>query len=295
MFDRRTFLIAGAALAAACTEARGGSQNRQRPQGAAPDFAPVLTGLGAGARLGVFAIDTGSRRTVGHDEQSRYTMCSMFKAPLAGMVLAAADRGRLRLTDAVPVSQADILNNSPAVEAALPRGRMTIDELCAAAVQVSDNAAANLLLARLGGPPAFTAFVRRCGDSATRLDRIEPHLNQSAPGDERDTTTPAAMAGLMRALLAGDALRPASRARLASWMQGASTGLDRLRAGLPSDWRAGDKTGTAGNFNNDVAITWPPRRAPILIVSMIDAPAANHAARNAAHASVARLISGALA
>ncbi len=243
----------------------------------------------------MFAHDTGSGRTIGHDENSRFAMCSTFKAPLAAMVLAEIDAGRRNLTDTLPVSRADLISHAPAVEAALGRGRMTLEEMCAAIVQLSDNAAANLLLAQVGGPAGFTAFVRRCGDAVTRLDRIEPEMNRVGPGDERDTTSAAAMAGLMRTLLLGDVLTSASRARLAGWMESATTGLQRLRAGLPAGWRAGDKTGTGGNFNNDVAIAWPPGRPPILIACYIDAPASDNAARNAAQAAVARLVATAFA
>ena len=188
-----------------------------------------------------------------------------------------------------------MVNNSPRVEAGLERGRLSVEQLCAAIVEVSDNAGANLLIARIGGPGGLTAFARRHGDATTRFDRIEPALNHHRPGEMLDTTTPAAMAGLMRALLLGDALTPASRARLIGWMEHASTGRDRLRAGFPAGWRAGDKTGTAGNFNNDLAIAWPPGRPPVLIASFIDAPAADHAGRNAAHAAVARQVAATFA
>lgn len=294
MIDRRTFMIGTAALAA-CAGAPVASRDVQAETRVDDvDFSPILARLGVGARLGFFAVETGSGRTMGHDENSRFAMCSTFKAPLAAMVLAEVDRGGLALADTMPVARADLVNHSPAVEAALARGRMSVAELCAAIVQVSDNAAANLLLARLGGPAGFTAFVRRCGDAVTRLDRIEPEMNRVGPGDPRDTTSAAAMAGLMRTLLVGDVLAPASRARLAGWMEGATTGLNRLRGGLPASWRAGDKTGTAGNFNNDVAIAWPPGRPPLLIASYIDAPASDNAGRNAAHAAVARLVTVAL-
>lgn len=287
MIDRRHLLLGTAALVA-CTGVPAASRNAQseRPE---PDFAPIIATLGAGARLGVHALDTGSDRTIGHDADSRYAMCSTFKAPLAALMLSEIDAGRHSLADEVPVSRADLVPYAPVVEAALADGRMTIEGLCVAAVQLSDNAAANLLLARLGGPAGFTAFARRCGDDVTRLDRIEPEMNRVGPGDPRDTTSPAAMAGLMRALLLGDVLTPASRARFAAWLEGTSTGLNRLRAGFPAGWRAGDKTGTAGAFSNDVAIAWPPGRAPLLIASYIDAPASDAATRNAAHAAVARL------
>ncbi|MGQ0661087.1 class A beta-lactamase [Sphingosinicella sp.] len=296
MIDRRNFLIGAAALAAACAEAPVIGNNGQAERTApSPDFAPILVSLGADARLGVFAVDTGSGRTIGHDENGRFAMCSTFKAPLAGMVLQQVDAGRLRLADTRPVSRTDLVGHSPAVEAALGRERMMLEELCAATVQVSDNAAANLLLAQLGGPADFTAFMRRCGDTVTRLDRMEPEMNRVGVGDERDTTSAAAMAGLMRTLLLGDVLTSASRSRLIGWMEGATTGLQRLRAGLPAGWRAGDKTGTAGSYNNDVAIAWPPGRPPILIACYIDAPASDNAGRNAAQAAVARLVAAAFA
>lgn len=295
MIDRRTFLIGTAALAAACSEAPVIGNDAQAGRVASqPDFAPILAALGANARLGVFAVDTRNGRTIGHDENSRFAMCSTFKAPLAGMVLAEIDARRKRLANTLPVSRADLVGHSPAVEAALGRGRMSLEELCAATVQVSDNAAANLLLNQLGGPAGFTAFVRRCGDTVTRLDRMEPEMNRVGPGDERDTTSAAAMAGLMRTLLLGDVLTPASRARLIGWMEGATTGLHRLRAGLPAGWRAGDKTGTAGSHSNDVAIAWPPGRPPIMIACYIDAPASDNAGRNATHVAVARLVAEAL-
>lgn len=289
MIDRRVFLIGTAALATACAEApvigNGGAAKQASP----PDFTPVLAGLGAGARLGVSAIDTGSGRTIAHDANSRFTMCSTFKLPLAAAILAEVEAGRLRLDREIPFTRADMVNNSPRVEAALARGRLTVEQLCAAIVEVSDNAGANLLIALIGGPPGLTAFARRHGDATTRFDRIEPALNRPAPGQDLDTTTPAAMTGLLRALLLGNALNAASRARLIGWMASATTGLDRLRGGTPAGWRAGDKTGTAGNFNNDLAIFMPPGRAPILISSFIEAPATDHPGRNAAHAAVARL------
>ncbi len=291
MIDRRHFLLAAAALPLiGCT-----TPPAPHSPAVEPDFRAILASLGPGARLGVAALHTGSGRRLEHDANGRYAMCSTFKAPLAGMVLAEAERGRLSLQQELPIARADLVDNSPASSAALERGRMTVQAMCAAIVQVSDNAAANILLRRLGGPAGFTAFVRRCGDPATRLDRFELELNTNRPDDPRDTTTPAAMLGLMHGLLVGNILSPPSRARLAGWMEGATTGLDRLRAGFPAGWRAGDKTGTANSANNDLAIAWPPGRAPILVASYIDAPAPSHAERNAAHAAVARAISAAFA
>ena len=244
-----------------------------------------------GGSIGVYAMDTGSGATVSYRAEERFPLCSSFKGFLAAAVLARSQQQAGLLDTPIRYGKNALVPWSPISEKYLTTG-MTVAELSAAAVQYSDNAAANLLLKELGGPAGLTAFVRRHGDSTTRFDRIEPELNLAAPGQDLDTTTPAAMAGLMRVLLLGDALNATSRARLIGWMEGATTGLDRLRAGLPSGWRAGDKTGTAGNFNNDLAIFMPPDRAPILIASFIDAPAADHAGRNAAHAAVARLVAG---
>src|ERR1043165_4803543 len=217
MIGRRTFLaIAGAALASGC--------HAQAPaESLRPDFEPLRRRLGAGGRLGVAALDSGSGRRVGHDEDSRYAMCSTFKLPLAAAILAEVEAGRLALDEEIAFSRADLIPNSPVTEAHAGRGRLPVSRLCASIIQVSDNAAANVLLGRIGGPAGLTRFFRAAGDSVSRLDRPEMALNSNLPGDPRDTTSPAAMLGLMHRVLLGDLLSPASRARLAGWMEGAAT------------------------------------------------------------------------
>jgi beta-lactamase class A len=143
---------------------------------------------------------------------------------------------------------------------------MSIKELCAAAITLSDNAAANLLLASIGGPPGLTAFARTLGDDVTRLDRIEPELNESLPGDPRDTSTPDDMLSDLRELVLGNALSLSSRSRLTDWLVQNKTGDKRLKAGVPPGWKIGDKTGSgARGTTNDLAILWPPQRGPILV------------------------------
>jgi beta-lactamase class A len=297
MIDRRT-LLAGFVALAACSGAAESQQSESLPasRDPQPDFAPILASLGANARLGVAALDTGSGRTIGHDPDSRYAMCSTFKLPLAAAILAEVDRGAVRLDEELAFGRGDIVSNSPVAEANLARGRMTVEEACRAIVEVSDNAAANLLMRRTGGPEALTAFFRRCGDGVSRIDRYEVALNTNVDGDPRDTTAAAAMLGSMRAYLLGDVLTPASRVRLIGWLEGCRTGPDRLLAGIPEGWRFGHKTGTGANgAANDVGIAFPPNRAPILIASYLSAPATTPAKRAAAHASVARLVAQALA
>ena len=232
-----------------------------------------------GGRLGVFALDTQAGRLLAHRGDERFLMCSMFKLPLAAAVLARADAGQLKLTDQVSYSAADLPGYAPVTKAHLKQGSLSLEELCAAAVEFSDNGAANLLLASLGGPQALTRFARKQGDAVTRFDRTELSLN-FASGD-LDTTTPQAFVGLVRTILLGDALKPESRQQLMEWMMACETGKKRLRAGLPQGWRAGDKTGTAGPETNDTAIVFPPSRPPVIVSALYDAPKASDDEREA--------------
>jgi beta-lactamase class A len=219
-----------------------------------------------GGRLGVFALDTASGRTLAHRADERFAMCSTFKWVLAAAVLARVDRGELAIDQRIPYGKADLLDHCPVTGEHVAEGALALERMARAAVTVSDNGAANLLLAQVGGPAGLTAFVRQAGDSVTRLDRNEGALNSNVPGDPRDTTSPRAMVGLQKAILCGDVLAPASRERLLAWMKACETGKDRLRAGFPADWTVGDKTGTGENMAvNDLAIAIPPGRAPVLV------------------------------
>ncbi|WP_109807210.1 class A beta-lactamase [Sphingosinithalassobacter portus] len=286
MIDRRSLIAAAAAsIAMGCRPAP--DPDRQdvalTGNGLFDDLARKFYG-----GIGLSALDTGSGRRIDFDAISRYAMCSTFKLPLAGMVLALNDAGKLRLDERIGFGPDDLVPYAPFIERQMDRGEATLAELCQAAVTVSDNVAANLLLRRIGGPQAFTQWLRGVGDTTTRLDRIEPDLNSNLPGDSRDTTTPGAMLDTVNRLVLGDALTPASRGQLAQWMVACETGDNRLRAGVPSEWRVGDKTGTSTNgASNDVAIIWPPERAPILIACFINCDTVTARDRDAAHAKVA--------
>lgn len=244
----------------------------------------------SGGRLGVAVIGTGSGLAATRRRDERFPLCSTFKWLAAAAVLARADRGELTLDDRVPVRAEDIVTYSPATEAHAGES-MSLGSLCEAAITLSDNTAGNLILRAIGGPEGFNAFVRSLGDRVTRLDRIEPDLNEAAPGDPRDTTTPSAMAGDLKALLLGDALSQGSRGRLTAWLAANKTGDARLRAGLPDNWRCGDKTGTCNRHTaNDVGILWPPDGAPVLVAVYLAEAKASGDAQNAAIAGVARAI-----
>lgn len=222
----------------------------------------------SGGRLGLYAVDTGTGSSVEWRADERFAMCSTFKWLLAAQLLRAVDEGTAQLEEPCAFGAADLLEYAPATRAHVEAGRLSLGELAEAAVTLSDNTAANLLLRRLGGPPALTAFVRHLGDPVTRLDRVEPDLNENAPGDPRDTTSPRAMAGSLRAALFGTGLAPSSRRQLLTWLRACRTGDRRLRAGLPGDWAVGDKTGTgAHGAVNDVAIAHPPGGSPLVLAA----------------------------
>ena len=251
-------------------------------------FARIEDGLGA--RLGVAVLGTG--RVVGHRADERFPLCSTFKVLASAAALARVDAGRESLDRRILFSAADLVPYSPITKDRVGGDGMTLAEICRAALTYSDNTAGNLILASLGGPAGVTAFARSIGDPVTRLDRTETTLNEAAPGDPRDTTTPAAFAADLRALVLGTALSPRSREQLAEWMVANTTGAAKLRAEVPRDWRVGDKTaaGDRGTVN-DVAVLWPPNRAPIVVAVYITDTKASFDASNAAIAAVGRAVS----
>ena len=267
---RREFLIAAAAALLAGNRPLAAANARRYD--AASRLAALETGQ---ARLGVCLLDTASVEYTGRRVDERFAMCSTFKLPMVAAVLRDADQGRLDLDEVVRYSSADLLPWAPVTGPNVGKGGLTILELAQAAQEQSDGVAANLLVRRLGGPAAVTAKFREMGDPVSRLDRYEPVLGLVLSADMRDTTTPQAMANLVRDITTGDLLKPESRDRLLGWMENTKTGSKRLRDGLPPDWRTGDKTGTGraeGTTNkcNDVAITFPPGHSPIVIAAYYD-------------------------
>lgn len=218
------------------------------------------------ARLGVYAVDTGSQREVAFRADERFAYASTFKALAAAAVLDRTTPAELdRLVEVRP---GDLVAHSPVVEQHVGTG-MSLRERCDAAVRHSDNAAGNLLLRHLGGPAGLDAELAAIGDDVTRVERVEPELNEAVPGDDRDTSTPRALAGDLRAYALGDALADDDRAQLSGWLRGNTTGAALVRAGIPAGWEVGDKTG-AGSYGtrNDIAVVRPPGRAPLVVAIM---------------------------
>ena len=241
-------------------------------------------------RLGVHILDTADGATYGHRADERFLTLSSFKMLASALVLHRVDRGLESLDRRVPITPADIITWSPVTEKHVGGAGMTMAELCAATITTSDNAAANLIMASYGGPAALTAYLRQLGDNVTRIDRWEPELNVKHPDQPMDTTTPRAMVSNLQRLVLGDALSPASRQLLTTWLINNTTGGKRLRAGVPADWRVGEKTGTFQTDANDSGVMWPPNRAPLIVSAYLADSPADGATKDATIAEVGRLV-----
>jgi beta-lactamase class A len=256
MLTRRSLLGASALLLPGT--ARAGEDRYDQPGRRIAEMEKTL-----GLRIGVAALDTGNGNSIFYRENERALMCSTFKLMLVAATLERVDAGQEQLDRIIHYQKSDLLDYAPETSKNLARG-MSVKALCAAAITLSDNTAANLLFTGVGGPQGLTRFARDLGDSRTRFDRIEGALN--VPDGDKDTTMPSAMLANLRDILLGETLSAGSRKQLTDWMIACSTGLTRLRAGVPPGWKAGDKTGSGSGQLNDVAILWPPgNRAPVLV------------------------------
>ncbi|MCX5409605.1 class A beta-lactamase [Streptomyces sp. NBC_00335] len=250
------------------------------------------------ARLGVYAHDTATGRTLRYRAQERFPICSVFKTLAVAAVLRDLDRDGEFLAKRVRYTAKEATASGYAPITGRPENLahgMTIAELSDATIRFSDNAAANLLLRELGGPTAVTRFARSTGDATTRLDRWEPELNSAEPWRVTDTTTPYAIGRTYERLVLGSVLEPADRRRLTGWLLGNTTGSERLRAGLPEGWTVADKTG-GGEYgtNNDVGIAWPPGRPALVIAVLTTKPHPDAPADNPLIARAAALVATAL-
>jgi beta-lactamase class A len=286
------------------TAALGASGLQPAPVHAETGFAALgaaFAGIerAGGGRLGVAVLDAAGGRAASHRGAERFPMASTFKLFVAGAVLARADRGEERLDRRIHYAQPDLVPWSPVTDSpAGLRDGLPVAALVEAMMTASDNTATNLLLRLIGGPEGLTAFLReRLGDAVTRSDREEPAMSEGRPGDGRDTTSPLAFLGSMRALLLGDALSEAARQRLLLLMKANQTGATLLRARLPPGWQVGDRTGAAGHrTRNVVGLVWPARRTePVLVAAFLAEGPERPEGRDAVLAEVGAAIYGALA
>ena len=263
---------------------------------AAPDrFSPLRRAItaverSAGGPIGISLLDTHTGERFGHRANDRFPLCSTFKLLLAARLLHGADKGQWAMIERLPVTKADMLFNAPFTEKRIG-GSASLLELAEAMAVVSDNPAANIGLARVGGPAALTRWLRAIGDQTTRLDRNEPEMNNETPGDPRDTTTPAAMLATSRALVQGRILSPVARKTLFGWMQASKTADTMIRAALPPGWQEANKTG-AGSWRarNIVSVMTPPGRNPIWVAAYLFAAKSELAERNRQFVPLGRAI-----
>jgi beta-lactamase class A len=279
MIDRRT-LVAGLPLLAAAGPDRFAALRR----------AIAALERSAGGPIGVSLLNTKTGERFGHRANDRFPLCSTFKLLLAARLLSGADKGEWAMSDRLPVAKADMLFNAPFTEKRIG-GSASLLELAEAMAVLSDNPAANIALAKVGGPAALTAWLRSLGDTVTRLDRNEPEMNNETPGDPRDTSTPAAMLATSRALVEGRILSPAARRTLFGWMQASKTADTMIRAALPLGWQEANKTG-AGSWRarNIVSVITPPGRKPIWVAAYLFAAKSELAERNRQFVPLGRAI-----
>ncbi|CAL9572583.1 class A beta-lactamase [Streptomyces sp. enrichment culture] len=301
--NRRAVLATGVGAALAAAVAVTG------PAHAAPG--PSATGRGAraegllraleathDARLGAFAYDTGTGRTVAYRADERFPMASLFKTVAVAAVLRDLDRDGEVLARRVRYTAQYVKDSGYSPVTELPENvanGMTVAELCDATITRSDNAAGNLLLRELGGPASVTRFCRSIGDGVTRLDRWEPDLNSAEPWRITDTTTPRAIGRTYGRLVLGDVLPAHDRERLTRWMLANQTSGERFRKGLPEDWLLADKTGGGGyGSNNNVGVAWPPGRPPVVLAVQTTRFTPDATADNELVAEAARLLAEAM-
>jgi beta-lactamase class A len=282
---RRSLLLAlaSAPFIAACTSPAA------RGVASAQDRLAVLE-TSSGGRLGVAAWSSADHTKLDYRADERFPVCSTSKVLIASAILKRSEKEAGLLEQRIHYTKSDLVAYSPVTERHVDSG-MTVAELCAAALDYSDNTSANLLMKLLGGPSAVTAFARSIGDETFRLDRWETELNSAIPGDLRDTSTPSAMAHSLQRVALGDALAAPQRNQLQAWLRANTTGSMRIRAGAPADWIVGDKTGT-GDFGttNDIAVLWPPARPPVVVALYFTQREKDAKPRDDVLASAARIV-----
>ncbi|WP_347929523.1 class A beta-lactamase [Pseudomonas helvetica] len=244
----------------------------------------------AKGRLGVALINTANGHEIQYRGGERFPFCSTFKLMLAAAVLHKSMAEPGLLEKHIAYAEADLLSYAPIAKQNLKQG-MSVAQLCGATLQYSDNTAANLLIKEMGGVAAVNQFAKGLGDPAFRLDRREPELNTAIPDDQRDTTTPAAMAASVQKVVLGDALATPQREQLVTWLKGNTTGDASIRAGTPTGWIVGDKTGS-GDYGttNDVAVLWPQTGAPVVLAVYFTQHQKDAEARRDVLASATRLV-----
>ncbi|GLI57599.1 hypothetical protein PM10SUCC1_31130 [Propionigenium maris DSM 9537] len=196
----------------------------------------------------------------------------------------------LSLDKKVDVHEDEILSYAPVTKEFVGR-TIALDEVCSAAMLMSDNTAANIMLRNLGGPQELTKFLREIGDTTTRIDRVEPELNEALKGDERDTTTPKAIVVTLDKLLYGKVLSDTSKEQLKKWMMDNKIADNLLRSVLPKGYLIADRSGAGGYGSRSItAVVWSEDDTPIIISIYLTQTDATFAERNEAIVQIGDVI-----
>ncbi|ERN39836.1 beta-lactamase class A [Rubidibacter lacunae KORDI 51-2] len=247
------------------------------------------------ARIGIAVIDKETDRNWRYHAGDRFPINSTYKTIACAALLSRVDSGQEQLDRIVIFDESQLADYSPVTETRVGAPGMSLGELCQATIATSDNSAANFVMQAIGGPQAVTQFMRSIGDRTSRLDRWSPELSESVPGDQRDTTSPNAMAMMLEQLVLKGTLSFESRQTLESWLKGNEISGDLIRAAVPSDWDVIDKTGSGGYGSRSIAaVMWPPQREPVIAAIYITETEVSFAERNAAIAEIGEAIVGAV-
>ncbi|NQZ90007.1 MAG: class A beta-lactamase [Colwellia sp.] len=243
-----------------------------------------------GVRIGVAVYDVAANDLWNYNGNVRFPLMSTFKALACGKLLSDVEKGILFFDISTMITEKSLITWSPITEK-LVGEKMTLKQACSATMIMSDNTAANIVLAEIKGPKALTEFMRSIGDDVTRLDRIEPDLNEALDGDKRDTTTPNAMVTSLHTLLFGDVLSQASKDQLKQWMMDNKVTGSLLRSVLPGDWFIADRSGSGGFGSRAItAVVWSDKRTPLIISIYLTQTDASFAQRNKAIAAIGKEI-----
>ncbi|MDW3137643.1 CARB family carbenicillin-hydrolyzing class A beta-lactamase [Vibrio sp. 1288] len=242
------------------------------------------------SRIGVSVWDTQADERWDYRGDERFPLMSTFKTLACAKMLSDMDSGKLSKNATAKVDERSIVVWSPVMDK-LAGQNTRIEHACEAAMLMSDNTAANLVLNEIGGPKAVTMFLRTIGDKATRLDRIEPRLNEATPGDSRDTTTPNAILNTLRTLVEGETLSYESRVQLKIWMQDNKVSDSLMRSVLPTGWSIADRSGAGGHGSRGInAIIWKENHRPVYISIYVTETELSLQARDQLVAQISQLI-----
>ena len=243
-----------------------------------------------GARIGVAVYDVVANKLWSYNGNTRFPLMSTFKTLACAKLLADVEQGLQSFDTSTVITTSSLIEWSPITKKIIGE-KMSLEQACSATMIMSDNTAANIVLTGIKGPKSLTHFMRSIGDDVTRLDRIEPDLNEAIDGDKRDTTTPNAMVTSLHTLLFGDVLSQASKIQLKQWMIDNRITGSLLRSALPKGWSIADRSGAGGFGSRGItAVVWSDKRTPLIISIYLTQTDASFAQRNKAIADIGKSI-----